>query len=100
MSRLLGPANRTRARGTKWGLLAHIATMFLVLVVNTATILDLYSVCFIDNRDFSGTYEAPDPGPPGYREFIYPDAITVVPNVMFYLNTYLTDGLLVSCVPG
>ena len=55
--------------------------------------LDFSSTCYVDKRDFPG-YQFP--GPDQYRWLVYSKAITVVPAVMFFLNTCLADGFLVS----
>ena len=57
--------------------------------------LDIQSVSYIDNREFPGNDALP-PGPLGYQYLIYSKAISIVPNLMFLLNNWLADGLLVS----
>lgn len=88
MSALLDPSNRTRG-GTKWGLVAHTAAMFSFVTIYTAMSLDLQSISYIDNREFPA-------GPLVYQLSISTQAISIVPNVMFPLNQWLADGLLVS----
>lgn len=88
MGALLDPTNRTRG-GVKWGLVAHTAAMFSVLTVDAAISFDVQSLSYIDNREAPG-------GPEGYLWLTLSDAITIVPHVMFYLNTCLTDGFLVG----
>ena len=51
--------------------------------------LDLQSVPYNDNRAFLG-------GPFLYQFYISGKMISVVPNVIFPLNQWLADGLLVS----
>lgn len=96
MGALLSSVNRTSER-LKWGLLAHTAAMFLFVTIFTAINLDIQSLSYIDNRDFPGDDVMFPPGPLGYQFFIYSRAISVVPTVMFHLNTCLADGLLVRC---
>ena len=95
MGALLGTANRTRGV-TKWGLVAHTGAMFSFLTILIALILDIQSLAYIDNRAFPGTDGAPWAGPVSYQLSIYSKAISVVPLIMFLLNTWLADGLLVS----
>ena len=57
--------------------------------------LNTRSICYIDNREFPGTAALPS-GPFGYQVTVYPKAISLVPNVMFLLNNWLADGVLVS----
>ena len=61
--------------------------------------LNIQSISYIDNREFPGNDALP-PGPLGYQYLIYSKAITIVPNLMFLLNNWLADGLLVSSVPN
>lgn len=95
MSALFDPIIRTN-RGIKWGLIAHTATMFSVSMVSTGMGLNMYSIYFIDDRDFSG--DGFYPGPFGYQASISSQANSVVPNALFLLNTFLADGFLVSFV--
>lgn len=97
MGALLNPTDRTRGN-TKWGLVAHTAATFSVLTLGNAMSLDLNSTSYIDNRGFPGSRIYP-PGPYGYQWLTYYKVNTVIPNIMFFLNTCLTDGFLVSCVP-
>lgn len=97
MGALLNPITRTR-RGIKWGLVAHTVAMFSISMVNTGIGLNLYSIYFVDDRDFSG--DGFYSGPFGYQAFITSKAISVIPNAMFFLNTFLADGFLVSSVPN
>ena len=98
MGALLNPISRTRA--IKWGLVAHTAVMFSALTVNVATSFDSYSISYIDNREFPGKRGNPFPGPIGYQLLMSTEAIYIAPNVMFYLNSCLADGFLVSSAPN
>ena len=97
MDTLLNPVSRTKG-SIKWSLVAHTVAMFSVATVDTAFNFDLQSICYIDNRNFSGVSGVLLPGPFSYQQFIYSDAINVIPNIMFLLNTCLADGLLVGSV--
>ena len=74
--------------------------MFSFVTIYTAVNLHIQSISYIDNRNFPG--DGPDlpPGPFGYQFYIYSKAISVLPSVMFTLNNWLADGLLVSSAPN
>jgi len=93
MSALLNPAHRKR-EGIKWGLVSYTVAMFSFVTVFTAMNLNIQSISFIDNREYPGVDGVVPPGPIGYQSFIFSDALTVVPDVMFLLNGSLADGLL------
>lgn len=93
MDALLNPADRTR--GTRWLLVAHTVTMFLFTTISTAMGMVLQSTSDVDNREFPGNDRLP-PGPFGYNFLLFTNAITIIPNVLFLLNNWLADGLLVS----
>ena len=97
MDKLLNPVHR-RMEGIRWGLVAHTVAMFSAVTVYTAMSLNILSDCYIDNREFPGVDGVLPPGPSGYRFLIYSGVISLVPNVMFLLNNWLADGLLVSLV--
>lgn len=78
--------------------MAHTGTMFTFLTVLIAGLLDLQSIAYIDNRAFPGADGAPWAGPVAYQLFIYSKAISVVPLIMFLLNNWLADGILVRTV--
>ena len=92
---MFDPAYPMRA-GIRWGLITHAAAMFAFATIFTAINLDIQSISYIDNREFSDDLDGFPPGPFGYQLFISAEAISVVPIVMFYLNTCLANGLLVS----
>ena len=96
MTALLNPVNRAWG-GIKWPLVAHTAAMFSFATIYTAMNLNLQSIAYIDNREFPGE-KMVLPGPLGYQFLIYSKAISVVPNLMYMLNNWLADGLLVSFV--
>lgn len=93
MGTLLNPVHQAR-RGTEWGLLIHTTAMFSFVTVSTAATLGLQSISFINNRRFPGADGVLPPGPVGYQLFVYSKAIGIVPQVMYLLNTWLADGLL------
>lgn len=92
LTALFSSAYRTR-QGVRWGLVAYTMTTFSFVTIFTAMNLDIQSVSYIDNRDFPGNDELP-PGPLGYQYLVYSKAISIVPNLMFLLNNWLADGLL------
>ena len=97
MVSLSNPINRMRG-GIKWGLVAYTLAMFSFVTVFTATNLDIQSISYIDNRQFPGVGSMLPPGPLGYQFLIYSKAISISRSLMFLLNNWLADGLLVSSV--
>ena len=53
------------------------------------------SISYVDNRKFADNYGLP-PGPYVYEASLGSKAIYIVPNLMFVLNNWLADGVLVS----
>jgi hypothetical protein len=96
MGALLNTIDRTKGE-TKWALVVHTVAMFSFVTIYTTMLLNLQSLSYVDNRGFPGEGMV-SPGPLGYQFSIYSKAISVVPNVMFLLNTWLADGLLVRSV--
>lgn len=93
MGSLLDPANRMKET-VKWGLAIHTATMFSCVTVNTGMVLNLQSISYIDAREFPGINDM-SPGPLGYQLGpLYSDPSCVIPNIMFFINTWLADGVL------
>ena len=95
MGALINPANRRR-HGIKWGLVSYTAIMFSFVTIFTAMNLNIQSISYIDNREFPGVDTTLPPGPLGYQWFLYSDVLTIVPNLMFLLNNWMADGLLVG----
>ena len=95
LSALLSRVHRRR-EGTKWGLVAYTMVMFAFVTVFTAMNLNVQSDSYIDNREYPGDGDTLPPGPIGYQALIYSDALTIIPNLMFLLNNWMADGLLVS----
>jgi hypothetical protein len=95
MGALFNPVDRTK--GIKWGLVAHTALMFSFVTINTAMSLGVQSNSYVDNRSFPSKEGLP-PGPFGYQLIIYSEPISFVTTLMFFLNNWLADGLLVCFV--
>jgi len=92
MTALLNPVHRRE--GIKWGIIFYTMAMFLFVTVYTAMNLHIQSISFIDNRR-----DIPEhlvSGPLYYQSGIHRTALGLIPNVMFNLNNWLADGLLVS----
>ena len=96
MSALLYPVRRT-AKSIKWGLVVHTAAMFSFLTIGLAMNRNTLSASYIDDREFPGGDTAL-PGPLGYLNFAFSDqkVTNSVAFLMFPLNQWLADGLLVS----
>lgn len=102
MGALLNPVDLGKKGSIKWGLVAFASAMFTFATISTATNLDIQSISYINNREFTST-EAEGvsiPGPMGYQVLISANAINVTPYTMFFLNQWLADGLLVGSVPN
>jgi len=95
MAALFDSANR-RGEGIKWGLVSYTMVMFSFVTVLTGMQLDIRSISYIDNREFPGAEGVLPPGPLGYQSSIWSGALTLTPSIMFALNNWLADGLLVS----
>ena len=95
MAGLFNPANR-RTEGIKWGLVTYTAAMFSFVTISTGMVLNAESVAYIDNREFPGVEGAYPVGPMGYQAFIRSRPLGMIPSLMFFLNNWLADGLLVS----
>ena len=92
---LSNPSYRKGER-IKWGLVFYTVAIFSVVTVQTAMNLDITSIAYIDNRNFPGIEGELPPGPYGYEMFMAAEALNVIPNVMFLLNDWLADGIMVS----
>jgi len=95
MAGLLSPLHYRRD-GVKWGVISYTLAIFSSVTVSTAMTLNIESISYIDNRNFPGVEGILPPGPYGFRTSIYSDALSIPPNVMFFLNNWLADGFLVS----
>ena len=96
---LFNPVYR-RGEPIKWGLVSYTVVMFSLVSAGTAMRLSVQSSSYIDNREFPGTESGLLPGPIGYQGLIVPDAINLAQNIIFALNNWLADGLLVSFLLG
>lgn len=94
---LLGPTNRT-GRIIKWGLVAHVVAMFTFQTVSIVIQLRLQSISYIDFREFPASDGSLYSGPFAYQYSTSYSGINAVPLVMFFLNNWLADGLLVNFV--
>ena len=92
MVALLNPVYR-RGEGVKWWLVFYTVAMFSFVTVYTAMNLHIQSNSFINNR---GRYSSYTSDPLFYQYFTHRTALGLTPNVMFNLNNWLADGLLVS----
>jgi len=99
MAAFFDPVNRRR-EGIKWGLVVYTFLMFSFVTIFTAMNLNIQSISFIDNREFPGVPGVLPPGPLGYQFLIYSRVLSIVPNLMFLLNNWLADGLLVTFAPN
>ena len=95
MGALFNPTNPT-GRGIKRLLVAHTMAMFSFVTVFTALNLNFLSISYIDNREFPGILNGVPPGPIGYQYYLYNNATGIISTVMFLLNNWLADGLLVG----
>lgn len=97
MNALLSPVNRPTG-GIKWPLVAHTVAMFSFVTIYNSMSFDLQSNSYINDREYPGQENAIPPGPIGYQELLSSNVDNVVPNIMFLLNSWLADGLLVSSI--
>ena len=95
MAALFNPVYR-RGEPIKWGLVSFTMVMFSVATIGTAMNLNVRSIMYIDNREYPGAGGVILPGPLGYRWFISTSALTIIPNTMLFLTSWLGDGLLVG----
>ena len=94
MAALLKPASNRR-KVIRWGPVFYTVAMFSIATVYTATNLNVQSISFIDNREFPGIKGFVPPGPLGYL-WSNSRVLCTVPNLMFLLNNWLADGLMVG----
>ena len=97
MSALLHPANRTRApRGIRqWWLVVHAAVMFSIVTIYNALNFAWLSTSYIDNREYPGNHFLAS-GPIGYHFYLELSPVGIILVLLFPLNQWLADGLLVS----
>ena len=92
MATLFDPVHH-RGEGIKWGVISYTVIMFSFATVFTATNLNIQALSHIDNREWTG-------GPLNYQEIFSPDALSIIPTVVFLLNNWLADGFLVGSLFG
>ena len=85
-----------RGKPIKWWLVSYTVIMFSIVTILTGMQLNVQSISCIDNREFPGIDGVVSSGPLGYQALISPDTINIIPDVMFLLNNWLADGLLVG----
>ena len=97
MAALFNPVNRRR-EGIKWGLVSYTAIAFSFVTIFTAMHLNIQFVSYsdIDHREFPGVGDVLPPGPLAYQWSILPNVFSIVPRIMYVLNNWLADGLLVG----
>jgi len=91
---LLSPANRKR-EGIKWELVSYTVVVFSFATVSTAIKFNTQSDSFIDNREFTDS-DGTLLGPLGYESTTHLTVLGTTTNLVFVLNNWLADGLLVS----
>ena len=89
-------SDHRRGEPVKLGLMSYTVVMFLLVTAGTVMQLDVQSISYIDNREFPGVEGKISTGPDGYQGLIESEPITYVQNVVFTLNNWLAEGLLVS----
>ena len=98
MDTLFNPVN-PRREGIRWGLVSYTVAMFTFVTVLAGMALHIESISYIDNREFPGLEGVLPPGPLGYVNSIRQTALSIIPNLMFFLNNWLADSLLVGSLP-
>ena len=93
---LLNPAYRIGGEPIKWSLVSYTVVMFSLATIQIAVGAHFQSISYIDNREFPGLVGAISPGPIGYSVFVDHEALDILSLVIFFLNAWLADGLLVS----
>ena len=93
---LLNPANPIR-RDIKWALVVHTVALFLFLTIPCCLELYFYLTTYIDTGEFPGNDKF-FPGPLRYGLVINSKAFITTFDVMFPLNQWLADGLLVGLI--
>jgi hypothetical protein len=94
MAVLLNPVN-TISSGIKWALVAHTVAMISFVSIPFGIDLIDSSTCYVDNRDFTGNDVYP-PGPIGYWGTLDIKSTATIFYIMFPVNQWLADGLLVG----
>ena len=87
MDALFNPVKR-KERKIKWGFVVHTVAMFLFVTVNWCTNFYIQSTSFINSREFPGGPTAP----------LHSKPVKFIPQIMFFFNSWLADGLLVRSI--
>lgn len=95
MAVLLNPGKPINP-GVKWTLVVHTMAMFSIFTISYGICLNDLSISYIDNRNFRN--DVYPPGPVGYGIVLVGNVTTTVFYVMFPLNQWLADGLLVGSI--
>jgi len=85
-----------RREGIKWWLVLYTVAMFLFVTVYTTLNHRNDSDMFIDHRPSVLQDGHIYSGPLKYQTLLRKKALGLIPNVMFTLNNWLADALLVS----
>ena len=88
MAGLIYPVHR-RGEHVKWGLVSCTVAIFSLATVLTATYFNIFSISYIDNRQFPG-------GPSEYTASVLLMSLNPVPDAMAIFTNWLADGLLVD----
>ena len=78
----------------KWGFVVHAVAMFSSLTISITIILNQLSISFIDDRDAAIITDASGKSPP-FQVLVSTPTTHLVSGLMFPLNQWLADGLLV-----
>ena len=96
MTALFNPAYRG-GKPIKWGIVSYTVAVFSLLTVGTAMQLNGQSTSYVDNRESTSILAVPFK----YQVAkVAPDPIRIIQNIIFALNNWLADGLLVSSPLG
>ena len=96
MGVLFRPANSMK-KVIKWLLVVHTVAMFSFLTILLGITLNWVSLEYINNREFPNNDDY-SPGPLGSSNIIDNGALPDIRIVMFPLNQWLADGLLVGLI--
>jgi len=95
MAALFNPVNR-KLEGIKWGFVSYTVAAFSSVTILNGMAFHVEFLSYINNRESPGVEGIIPPGPSGYPLSIWTEALSIIPRLMFLLNNWLADGLLVS----
>ena len=78
----------------KWGLVVHAAAMFSSLTISITVILNQLSISFVDRRNAIFILDSSGKSPP-FQVLSSTPTTNLISGLMFPLNQWLADGLLV-----